>query len=699
MHSHSVRRILLVSTLLLGTRGVALAAQEPEPDTLPATQRLPPVEVRVTREAARSPLDLPYAVTTLRPDSTRPGLRNVALDEAMLLLPGVTVSNRHNPTQDPRISIRGFGARSAFGVRGVRVQRDGMPLSLPDGQTPVDVVDLDAVERVDVLRGSASSLYGNAAGGVIELRSAAPPDESLALRLRGWTGTGAFRRGSLSAGGRRGGGGYQATLSRTESDGVREHASHRATHGHARAAIERERTSFSAQLLLLDVPEALNPGALTAAELRADPRAADPVMISKRARKIVRQTQAGMNGEFRLSGAELEASIYGGTRQLDNPLPFAIVDIDRTVYGGGVRAGGRVDLLEREHRWTLGMDASRQNDYRLNFANCNAVLPGSTQACPTSEERGAIRVRQRELVSALGGYARAEIAIASRTTVTAGGRADAIRFDVHDEMGDGSGARTLRALSPMIGAVVRLAPLHSAYATFSSAFETPTATELGNQPDGSPGLNRELEPQRALTAETGIRGVLASGIGYDLSLFSTRVRDELIPYEVPGGGGRRYFRNAGRTQRRGVEAGARATVGSLELGAAYTYSRFIFEEYVVGSVDHAGNDIPGIPRHALQGGATWLGSRGFATLESTVSGRAPLNDANTGWADRSTLVHLRAGLAARNQLWSVQPIIGVNNVLGVRTAAAISINAAGDRYFEPAPGRTFYLGLTSGWGW
>src|SRR5712672_4219132 len=186
-----------------------------------AATRLEPVVVEVGRGAHRSPLELPFAVTVQTPDSMRPGQRHLSLDETLWLIPGLSVSNRNNPSQDPRISIRGFGARSAFGVRGIRVLRDGIPLTLPDGQTPVDYLDLESVGRVEVMRGSASSLYGNAGGGVVDLRTSDPPAVPVSGAARIWSGGFDTRRLAAKAGGMTDGFAYQANVARTESDGYR----------------------------------------------------------------------------------------------------------------------------------------------------------------------------------------------------------------------------------------------------------------------------------------------------------------------------------------------------------------------------------------------------------------------------------------------------------------------------------------------
>src|SRR3954471_4530478 len=232
---------------LAGVLFAGAAAPTRAQDT--ATTRLQPVVVEVGRGTRKSLLDLPYAVTAQTPDSMRPGQRHLGLDEALWLVPGLTVSNRNNPSQDPRISIRGFGARSAFGVRGIRVLRDGIPLTLPDGQTPVDYLDLESVGRVEVMRGSASSLYGNAGGGVIDLRTSAPPPLPVAATARMWQGAFDTRRYVAKIDGEAAGFGYQGNLARTESEGYRDYSRQRSNNGFARLSYEDANDSYGVEWL------------------------------------------------------------------------------------------------------------------------------------------------------------------------------------------------------------------------------------------------------------------------------------------------------------------------------------------------------------------------------------------------------------------------------------------------------------------
>jgi iron complex outermembrane receptor protein len=705
MVASAVTLVVAGGTLVVAPLRSSGAQQPAAPPKSPPT--LSPVEVTVTRDAARPALELPYALSRIVPDSVRPALRHVSFDEMLLAMPGVAVANRNNPTQDPRISIRGFGARSAFGVRGVRVVRDGIPLTLPDGQTPIDYLDLESVGRIEVIRGSAGSLYGNAAGGVVEVSTADPPADPIAGRVTAYGGTYGLRRWAGAAGGSSGALRYQGDLSRTEQDGFRRHARQEAMSGTARAIVVGRAGDVALSYTGYDSPTAENPGALTAAEMAADPRSADPAQIRRGARKAVSQSQLGLSGSRRLAGGtELSATAHYGWRTLDNPLTFAIVDIDRSTAGASARFTVPLRLFGLEHRVSAGVDAQLQDDDRLNFANCNDIPPitAPTAACPlVGRERGVVQLDQRERVSGIGPFVRDEIAFGDRYRLTLGARADRVHFRVDDRLvtatnPDDSGERTLRAVSPLVGLVARVGLLHAAYANVSTAFETPTATELANKPDGSAGINPTLDPQYATTVEAGLKGVVLGRVRYDAALFATRVRDELIPFEVPGGAGRRYFRNAGNTRRRGGELGVAAALGAATVGASYTYSDFEFRTYAVGTSDFGGNRIAGVPNQQFQGYATWNWRDYFATVEGLAAGGVYLNDANAARSGGYEVMNARLGARLPFGRFSLAPVIAVSNLFDRTYAGSIVTNAAAGRYFEPAPGRTVYAGMTVGVG-
>lgn len=664
-----------------------------------ARTALPTVRITATRDGPRAPLELPYAVTLVRPDSLA-ALRRVGIDELLFAVPGVALANRQNPAQDPRVSIRGFGARSAFGVRGVRVLQDGVPVTLADGQTPVDVLDMENAERVEVVRGSASSLYGNAAGGVIDVRSAEPASY-FAPYARVVAGGHTPTVSSTGASGTFGAsvGGASSSITRVVGRGFRDHSDQRATRAALRMLLFSPDSSAPPVITIAarisDVSRAESPGALTRAQFDADPRQADALSVRKGASKTVRQGDLSLVATRALgTRGAVDASVYASARTLANPLTFAIVDVKRASGGASLRAGTHGALGTRAVRFSAGADAQWQNDDRQEYANCiNAVCPGG------ATERGALQKNQRELVESVGPFVRGEMALAPRLLASAGVRSDAVRFRVRDRLvsatnPDDSGVRTLRAVSPSMGLVWRASQLASLYASVSSSFETPTTTELGNKPDGSAGINPELQPQRTVAFEVGSKGLLpGTAVRWDVAVFEARARDELVPFDIPNGAGRRYFRNAGRTLRRGGEIGVEAQTGPVSLRSAYAYSRFRYVSYVVGSTSYAGKRIPGVPEHALMTAASLRAGPVSVSATADLAGTIDVDDANSAQAPGRAIVGVAIGGTLHMAGARLAPLVALQNIGGVPSIGSVSVNATGGRFYEPAPGRTLLVRL------
>jgi iron complex outermembrane recepter protein len=658
--------------------------------------KLPPM-VTVTRQPARSPFDLPFGISVAEPDSLRPGQAHIAADQTLLMIPGLTVANRNNPSQDVRVSVRGFGARSQFGVRSLRVMRDGMPLTLPDGQTPLDYLDLESVGRIEVIRGTAAALYGNASGGIIDIRSA-DPSQQAEPEARVWFGSNDLRRSAVVMSGTSPSLTYQGNVGETIADNYRAYSHQRLTNGFGRVSTVLAGTSISVVGLGLHMPVAENPGALTEAQLDATPRMADSQSVAKRARKEVDQMQVGVSASRAFGPGLISFNAYGGTRGLYNPLTFAVVDVERTISGASLR--GDLDVAKVSGlRLSAGADFQLQNDNRKNWANCNGQAT-VTANCPTLKvEKGVLQLDQRELVTGFGPFARVGLE-RGRLRADAGVRSDAVRFQLVDhflsDLRDDSGRRTLRAVSPMGGVAWRVTRLASLFANVTTAFETPTTTELGNQADGSAGLNRDLNPQYSTTVESGLRGIIRA-ISYDVAGFHTRVRDELIPFQIPGGNGRTYFRNAGATRRDGVEVSGEWSPALVDLSWAYGYSHFRFINFVSGTTQFAGKTIPGIPEQQIQLSATRRFGRGFGVAEWQVKSRVWANDANTVFARRFDVLNLRAGHDLVMSRLVVAPTVAVNNVFDRRYVGSVAVNATttgpgANKFFEPAPGRTLLIG-------
>jgi len=651
----------------------------------------------VSRERSRSPFELPFALTTA-PLTARPAPRRAGIGDLLFAVPGVQVQDRANPAQDPRIAIRGFGARSAFGVRGVRLLRDGVPITLPDGQTPTDWIDLELVERLDVIRGTAAALYGNASGGVIDLRTRDPQAAPLGGVARVWDGGGVRRLhvsidgGWPAATGRAAAPRGQLAFTRTAGDGPRQWAGLDASHLFARgiatvagARVELQGTHYASS-------RAENTGALTAAELARDPRLPDSLNITKRSRKTATQSQLALVIDRPLgTEGSVRAVAFGGRRMLDNPLPFAVVAVDRAFLGGSLHASWRTRRVGWPVRLGVGLEAQQLDDARRNFENCAdlaATAPVTTR-CPARTERGALRLDQDERAATVGAFARLEVEAPGALFASAALRGDQIAFGVRDRFvtatnADDSGDRTLRALSPMVGLTWRAKPVVSTFVNLATAFETPTVTELTNQETGAAGLNATLRPQRTRTLEAGVQGLVGGHWRVDLAGFHAEVTDELVPFDIPNQPGRRAFRNAGATRRRGAELGVRGAWSAVELGTAYTWSAFRFVTYAVGTQTYAGQPIPGVPTHAGQGFLTLRQRRLFGTLEWSGATSATADDAGRVRAAGYAMWTVRGGAyEARLGGIVIEPVVAVENLFDRRYAASLVVNATRGRYFDP----------------
>lgn len=696
---------LLVAVFLCGADLTAQARPTTDSVRRDSTQTLRALRVSVTRDVERTPFELPFAVSTA-PLSARPALRRAGANELLLAVPGVQVQDRANPSQDQRIAVRGFGARSAFGVRGVRVLRDGVPVSLPDGQTPTDWIDLETIDRIDIVRGTAAALYGNAAGGVIDMRSRAPAAVPFTAQARVWDG-GGLQRGNVQLSGSQADStgwwqraGWLLSATRTQGDGPRRWSRLDASSLFARGLATVAGTRLELQATHYDAPRAENTGALTAEELARDPRLPDSLNITRRSRKAVVQTQLALLGEREVAGGTVRGSLFTSARTLDNPLPFAMVAVDRAAVGGGVHGAWRVARLAWPVRLGAGVDAQRVRDERFNYENCAAVAATApaTALCPQpGNERGATRLDQQERAASVGAYGRVEVEAPHGLLASVALRHDQVQFRVRDRFitprnADDSGDRSLQAVSPMLGLVWRVRPQWSLYGNLSTAFETPTVTELTNQETGAAGLNATLDPQRTRTSEIGAQTLLGGRVRADVALFRAVVLDELVPFDVPNQPGRRAFRNAGRSTRTGAETSVRAAWPAFETGAAYTWSRFRFDRYVVGNASFAGKAIPGVPAHYLQAFGTGRRGAFWSSVEVTASSSASANDGGTVTSAGYAVWNWRAGLDAAVGSLRLQPTVSLENAFDRRHASSLVINATRNRFFEPGlPRRLTFL--------
>ncbi|RHW20522.1 TonB-dependent receptor family protein [Pseudomonas jilinensis] len=624
------------------------------------------------------------------------------VSEPLQRLPGILALNRQNYAQDLQISSRGFGARAAFGVRGVRLVQDGIPLTMPDGQGQPALFDLDALQRLEVLRGPLTTLYGNASGGIIQGFSSEAPFHPT-LNSRSAVGSDGLWRSRLRYGAQHGDLNINANIARLHTDGYRDHSQTRRDSANLRLGWDIDDVS-SLTLLLnsLDQPNTRDPLGLSAEQLRQDRRQAVSQSQTFNTRKSVRHQQAGLNYQRRLGNDDqLTLMAYGGERFVQQYLGFAgagefagggVVELDRRF--GGVELGWQrsSQVFGRPVELAAGLTYDYQGEQRDGFVNDNG-------------HKGQRKRDEFNRVDSQEAYLISTWQLAPRWQLTAGLRHSRIQFDSDDDFfadgQDDSGKVRYQRSNPAAGLSWQWTPQLSLYGALGQGFETPTFQELAYRPSGS-GLNFALKPSLSRNAELGMKWRHADGY-LDLALFESRVRDEIVPGENQVGTDRSTFTNAGRSTRRGLEL---ALEQQFEHGLrgylAYTWLQARFDRYrrADGS-DLSGRDLPGTARQSLYAELAWQpAAQGFSTaVELQALSQRYASDDNQAKAPGYAVLNWRAGYRQALGGWLLEPFLRIDNLTDRDYIGSLIINEPRTRYYEPAPGRQWLAGVGLEYQW
>ncbi|HBT5009405.1 TPA: TonB-dependent receptor [Klebsiella pneumoniae] len=694
----SVRHAALPALLL----PLIAAAQAADEQTMVVTAALTTV----------SELDTPAAVSVVNGDEMRQAAPRVNLSESLGAVPGLQVQNRQNYAQDLQLSIRGFGSRSTYGVRGLRIYVDGIPATMPDGQGQTSNIDIGSVDTIEVLRGPFSALYGNSSGGVINVTSqtGTQPPTVEASSYYGSFGTwhyGMKATGAVGDGSHAGDVDYTVSTNRFTTHGYRDHSGARKNLANARLGVRINDVSKLTLLLNSVDIKANDAGGLTADEWRDNPRQS-PRGDQYNTRKNTRQTQAGLRYERQLSAQDdLSVMMYAGERETTQfqSIPRApqlkpshaggVIDLTRHYQGIDTRLTHRGELLVPV-TLTAGLDYENMSERRKGYENFVMV-----NGAPQYGEQGALRRNERNLMWNVDPYLQTQWQLTDKLSLDAGVRYSSVWFDSNDYYitpgnGDDSGDASYHKWLPAGSLKYALTDAWNVYLSAGRGFETPTINELSYRSDNQSGLNFGLKPSTNDTVEIGSKTRIGNGL-FTAALFQTNTDNEIVVDSSSGG--RTSYKNAGKTRRQGMELGLDQQFGeSWRLKAAWTWLDATYRTNVCDDASCNGNRIPGIARNMGYASFGYQPEQGwYAGSDIRYMSDIMANDENTAKAPSWTVVGLTTGYKWSYGRMDMDLFGRINNLFDREYVGSVIVNESNGRYYEPAPGRNYGIGLNLAW--
>ncbi len=629
---------------------------------------------------------LPIAIATLDSDFLKESKHLTSLQDFLNPVSGVFALNQYNSAQDLRLSIRGFGARSAFGIRGVKMMVDGIPLTTPDGQSQVDNLWAGSIKNIEVIKGSSSALYGNASGGVVNLSTF---DEDRFMYINSTVSYGSYDTWNSGLDLKLSFGKNSIYFQRNfrNTDGYRDHSASEDRISRFKYKRKFNKNHHLSYIIsILNSPEGQDPGGIDLETLEENRRAARDRNIAFDAREVIRQQIHALqyHNQFHANW-KITANGYINRRSFEGFLPFengGAIDLDRNFAGGNAQ----VEYSKISGRWkndiVLGGEIANQNDGRVRFLNENGI-------------KGERTLDQDEIFRNFAGFLTFQSQYRA-LLLNSGIRYDENQIEVKDYFllnGDASGSINMPVLSPSISLSLRLAPMNYVYGSYSFGFETPTLNELTNNPDNAGGLNTSLLPQASHNYEIGYKTNFKDKLDLGLTVFNIDSENELLPYELATQPGRTFFRNSGKTKRRGIEIDFTLKHNKkLMVMGSYAYSDFKFSEYFLDETDFSGNLIPGIPQHNAYLGLQLKIKKFVLQWNNRYISSIYLNNVNGVQDDAYLVGNLYVSRNIQFLFTKLKPFVSINNLYDASYNDNVRINAFGGRYYEPAPGINFNFG-------
>lgn len=632
----------------------------------------------------------------------------VNLTEVVKGVPSLQLRNRENYAQDLQLSMRGFGARSTFGVRGIRLYVDGIPATMPDGQGQTSNIDLSSLDHVEVLTGPFSSLYGNSSGGtILTTTKEGQGKDSIELSYSGGSHD-KSRAGLVLQGGAKGANepSYVISSSYFDTDGYREHSGAEKVLNNAKLSWNLDDGSKINWVTNYVKIHADDPQGLTRDQWNANPKQQVPFLKQFNVRKDIEQTQTGVTWSKPINDKnELYAMAYLGNRQVTQyqSIPKStqdanvnhaggVIDFERNYYGADFRWTGK-ELLPNT-TVSVGVALDAMDEDRKGFENFNLV-----NGQPSYGVKGNLRRDEDNTLWNIDPYLQASWQFLPTWRLDTGVRYSNVHYKSEDNYlsnGDDSGKTDYNKVLPSAALSWQIIPELMAYVSYAKGFETPTFTEMAYRPDGKSGFNFDLTASTSDTYETGLKSQNYLG-DFTLAVFQTKTKDDIV--SAGNSNGRSTFRNADKTLREGVEfAWNKKLWRDLTATASYTYLDATFDADIpaLGNIAQipSGNAIPGIAKNQAYASLAWQPSHGlYGGVDVQYMDKVYVNDTNSDAAPSYSVTSANVGYAWVMGDWKVNSFARVDNLFDKNYAGSVIVNDGNGRYFEPADGRNWSAGL------
>ena len=668
-------------------------------------QQLPVIKVQAVRTDSEL-LQTSASVQKIQAPKTQEN-SNVNLSEVLQGVAGLQINNRENYAQDLQISMRGFGARSTFGVRGIRLYVDGIPATMPDGQGQSSNIDLDSLDNIEVLTGPFSAIYGNSSGGTILTQTKeGQGQDSIQVGFNAGSHHKQQANIQLQGGSEQANQpAYVISSSYFDTDGFREHSAAHKLLNNAKLTWNLEDGSKINWLMNRTKIEADDPQGLNRSQLQANPKQVNDSQNIYDVRKSIDQTQTGLTWTKPLNDQnELYAMFYLGNRQVvqyqsipssaqKNPRHAGgVIDFDRDYYGADLRWTGK-DLLPNT-TFIAGLAFDQMREDRQGYENFDSSGRYGV--------KGALRRDEINTLWNLDPYIQASWQFLPQWHLDAGLRYSNVNYESDDHYittsnGDDSGSTDYQKLLPTVALGWDILPELYAYASYGKGFETPTFTEMAYPTVGTSGINFDLRPASSDTTELGLKSQNPFGL-FTFAVFHTETKDDIVPDDANGG--RSTFRNAEKTLREGLELSWQKQLWQdLNIRTSYSYLDATFDADIPATTTkpliQKGTYIPGIAQNQAFAGLAWQPEQGFqAGLEARYMDKIYVDDSNSDTAPSYTVVAASVGYLWVNQDWKINTYARVDNLFDRNYVGSVIVNDSNGRYFEPADGRNFSVGMS-----